>query len=180
VLIQNLKCNGSHGISVGSLGQYQGQYDVVEDLYVYNISMSNASHGARIKIWPGVPPNTTGSEAGGGAGFVRNVTYDHFYNENNEWAIAVTQCYFARNQEACDQYPAVLVVEDIYFRDFTGTTSTEHDPQVGTLVCSDPSVCRNINAEDINVSPPSGETAEWICTNMDESLLDVNCVPAGA
>lgn len=82
VLVQNLRCNGSHGISVGSLGQYQGQVDIVEDVYVYNISMSNASDGARIKIWPGVPPNTTNSEKGGGAGYVRNVTYELFYNDN--------------------------------------------------------------------------------------------------
>ncbi|KAH9906904.1 polygalacturonase [Xylariomycetidae sp. FL2044] len=176
VLVQNLQCNGSHGISVGSLGQYQGQVDIVEDLYIYNISMSNASDGARIKIWPGVPPNTTDSEKGGGEGYVRNVTYEHFYNENNDWAIELTQCYFADSQEACDMYPASLVIEDIYFLDFYGTTSAEHDPAVGSLICSDPSVCKNIQAHDINIRAPSGETAEWICTNMDEDLLDINCV----
>jgi galacturan 1,4-alpha-galacturonidase len=43
MLIQNLFCNGSHGISVGSLGQYVGQFDIVQNIYVYNISMHNAS-----------------------------------------------------------------------------------------------------------------------------------------
>ncbi|TRX93433.1 hypothetical protein FHL15_005708 [Xylaria flabelliformis] len=157
-------------------GQYQGEYDIVEDVYVYNISMSNASDGARIKIWPGVPPNTTGSSSGGGAGYVRNITYELFNNTNNDWAIELTQCYFASSQEACKQYPAVLQIEDILFKDFYGTTSKKHDPQVGTLVCSDPSVCKNVRAENIAVSPPSAATAEWICTNMDEGLLDVNCV----
>ncbi|KAI3334282.1 glycoside hydrolase family 28 protein [Ustulina deusta] len=176
IIIQNLQCNGSHGISVGSLGQYQGEYDIVEDVYVYNISMSNASDGARIKIWPGVPPNTTGSSSGGGAGYVRNITYELFHNTNNDWAIELTQCYFASSQEACTAYPAVLLVEDILFKDFYGTTSTRHDPQVGSLICSDPSVCKNIRAENIAVSPPSAEAAEWVCTNMDEGLLDINCV----
>ncbi|KAI1497799.1 polygalacturonase [Biscogniauxia marginata] len=177
VLIQNLQCNGSHGISVGSLGQYQGQVDIVQDLYVYNISMSNASDGARIKIWPGVPPNTTNSEEGGGDGYVRNVTYELFNNNNNDWAIQLTQCYFADSQEACDMYAASLVIQDIYFKDFYGTTSSKNDPQVGSLICSDPSVCKNIQAQNINVSPPSGETSEWICTNMDENTLEINCVP---
>ncbi|KAI0506287.1 polygalacturonase [Xylaria bambusicola] len=176
IIIQNLQCNGSHGISVGSLGQYQGEYDIVEDIYVYNISMSNASDGARIKIWPGVPPNTTGSNSGGGAGYVRNVTYELFYNQNNDWAIELTQCYFAESKEACAMYPAVLQVEDIFFKDFYGTTSAKHDPQVGSLVCSDPSVCKNIRASNIAIIPPSGKTAEWICTNMDKGLLDINCV----
>ncbi|KAH8161967.1 hypothetical protein CIB48_g6260 [Xylaria polymorpha] len=178
IIVQNLQCNGSHGISVGSLGQYQGEYDIVEDVYVYNISMSNASDGARIKIWPGVPPNTTGSSSGGGAGYVRNITYELFYNTNNDWAVELTQCYFASSQEACKQYPAVLQIEDILFKDFYGTTSKKHDPQVGTLVCSDPSVCQNVRAENIAVSPPSAATAEWICTNMDEGLLDINCIAA--
>lgn len=43
ILIQNLFCNGSHGISVGSLGQYVGEFDIVQNIYVYNISMHNAS-----------------------------------------------------------------------------------------------------------------------------------------
>ncbi|EQB50964.1 polygalacturonase [Colletotrichum gloeosporioides Cg-14] len=176
VLVQGLVCNGSHGISVGSLGQYQGQVDIIEDLYIYNISMSNASDGARIKIWPGVPPNTTGSEAGGGLGHVRNVTYEKYHNVNNDWAIQLTQCYFAASDEACQQYPATLVIEDILFKDFTGTTSKKNDPRVGSLICSDPSVCKNIQAHNINVSPPSGKDPKWTCTNMDNSLLDIDCI----
>ncbi|KAJ0270410.1 hypothetical protein COL940_011703 [Colletotrichum noveboracense] len=176
VLVQGLVCNGSHGISVGSLGQYQGQVDIIEDLYIYNFSMSNASDGARIKIWPGVPPNTTGSETGGGLGHVRNVTYEKYHNVNNDWAIQLTQCYFAASDEACQQYPATLVIEDILFKDFTGTTSKKNDPRVGSLICSDPSVCKNIQAHNINVSPPSGKDPKWTCTNMDNSLLDIDCI----
>ena len=34
ILVQNLHCNGSHGISVGSLGQYVGEVDIVEKVLV--------------------------------------------------------------------------------------------------------------------------------------------------
>lgn len=34
IVVQNLWCNGSHGISVGSLGQYVGETDIVENVYV--------------------------------------------------------------------------------------------------------------------------------------------------
>lgn len=34
ILVQNMHCNGSHGISVGSLGQYPGSYDIVENVHV--------------------------------------------------------------------------------------------------------------------------------------------------
>jgi galacturan 1,4-alpha-galacturonidase len=43
ILVQNIHCNGSHGISVGSLGQYPGEVDLVENVLVYNVSMFNAS-----------------------------------------------------------------------------------------------------------------------------------------
>jgi galacturan 1,4-alpha-galacturonidase len=36
ILVQNMHCNGSHGISVGSLGQYVGEVDIVENVLVWN------------------------------------------------------------------------------------------------------------------------------------------------
>lgn len=71
VLVENLNCNGSHGISVGSLGQYKNETDFVANVYVNNIVMSNAQNGARIKVFPDNPdPN---SVRGGGLGYVRNI-----------------------------------------------------------------------------------------------------------
>jgi galacturan 1,4-alpha-galacturonidase len=34
VVVQGLRCNGSHGVSVGSLGQYAGEVDIVRNVYV--------------------------------------------------------------------------------------------------------------------------------------------------
>lgn len=34
ILVQNMHCNGSHGISVGSLGQYVGEVDIVKNVLV--------------------------------------------------------------------------------------------------------------------------------------------------
>lgn len=50
MLIQNMKCTGSHGISVGSLGQYPGAYDIVENIYVYNTSLINAT----VSVFPSI------------------------------------------------------------------------------------------------------------------------------
>ena len=106
MLVQNLSCNGSHGISVGSLGQYVGETDIVRDVYVYNVSMSNATDGARIKVWPGVPSELSGDlQGGGGMGSVRNVTYELFEIENVDYAIEITQCYGQKNTTICLQNP---------------------------------------------------------------------------
>ncbi|KAF5625108.1 exopolygalacturonase [Fusarium sp. NRRL 52700] len=156
VVVQNLVCNGSHGISVGSLGQYKGETDIVENLYIYNISMSNASDGARIKVWPGVETAFQDLlNGGGGLGRVRNVTYDTFYHENNDNAITITQCYGQKNQTLCNEFPANLTIKDVTMKNFWGTVSTKYDPRAGSLVCSAPDRCSNIVAEDIRVQVPS-------------------------
>ncbi|KAL5391271.1 hypothetical protein PMIN06_008132 [Paraphaeosphaeria minitans] len=178
VIVQNLNCIGSHGISVGSLGQYANLTDIVENLYVYNIIMTNASDFARIKVWPGVQSSFQELlNGGGGLGYVRNVTYDTLQSINNDRAVTITQCYGQKNQTLCQEFPANLTIEDITIKNMWGTTSLSTDPEAGTLICSAPDRCSNIRAENITITVPSGNTTEWECANIDESLLDINCVP---
>ncbi|EPS28520.1 putative rhamnogalacturonase [Penicillium oxalicum 114-2] len=175
VIVQNLHCNGSHGISVGSLGQYKDEVDIVENILVYNISMFNASDGARIKVWPGVVSAlSTDLQGGGGSGSVRNITYDTMTIKNVDYAIEVTQCYGQKNLTLCNQFPSSMTISDVYFKNIKGTTSGKRDPVVGTIVCSSPDVCSKIYASDINVKSPKGSNA-FTCTNVDDSLLAINC-----
>jgi galacturan 1,4-alpha-galacturonidase len=78
VTIENVYCQNSHGVSVGSLAQYPGVLDIVEHVKVVNIIASpsvispkttdyisiqknitfvgngdGSSNGARIKVWAG-------------------------------------------------------------------------------------------------------------------------------
>ncbi|KAF4838751.1 Exopolygalacturonase X-1 [Colletotrichum tropicale] len=176
VVIQNLDCTGSHGISVGSLGQYKGETDIVENLYIYNITMADASDAARIKVWPGIESSfQTLLNGGGGLGRVRNVTYDLFKNINNDRAITITQCYGQKNQTLCEEHPANLTITDITLKNIYGTTSAKLDPQAGTLVCSAPDRCSNIRAENVTVTVPSGKAPVYECKNLDNNLLQINC-----
>ncbi|XHF96628.1 hypothetical protein AWENTII_000251 [Aspergillus wentii] len=110
ILVQNLHCNGSHGISVGSLGQYEGEVDIVQNVLVYNISMFNASDGARIKVWPGASAALSEDlQGGGGSGSVKNITYDKMYIDNVDYAIEVTQCYGQSNLTLCNQNPVFIL-----------------------------------------------------------------------
>lgn len=49
MVIKNLDCTGSHGLSVGSLGQYanEGEIDVVRDIVVQDITCKDCQNGAR-------------------------------------------------------------------------------------------------------------------------------------
>ncbi|KAI4617003.1 Exopolygalacturonase [Alternaria ethzedia] len=179
IVVQNLICNGSHGISVGSLGQYPGEVDIVENVYVYNISMSNASDGARIKVWPGASSALSGDlQGGGGGGAVKNITYDGMTISNVDYAIEITQCYGQKNLTLCNQFPSNLTISDITVKNFHGTTSKKYDPLVGYLVCSSPAVCSNINIENVNVTSPSG-TNQYTCLNIDGIESQVNCTTNG-
>ncbi|PSR78242.1 polygalacturonase [Coniella lustricola] len=178
IVVQNLICNGSHGVSVGSLGQYVDEYDIVENVTVYNISMSNASDGARIKVWPGIESSEGALlDGGGGSGYVKNVTYDLLVNYDNTWAIEVNQCYGQSNTTLCELYPSKMTISEIWFNNFTGTTSSSKEPYVGTLVCSSTSQCWDIYASDITVKPPNGAAPEWTCSGFNTSGLEgFDCV----
>lgn len=60
--------------------------------------------------------------------------------DNVDWAIELTQCYGQSNQTLCNEYPSNLTISDVWFKDFTGVTSTSKEPDVATLICSSPSV----------------------------------------
>ncbi|KAJ9094137.1 hypothetical protein QFC19_008089, partial [Naganishia cerealis] len=120
--VTNMYCDGSHGISVGSLGQYYGVADIVSDVYIRNITMLNAEHGARIKVFPG--HNDTNSVSGGGTGYVRNITWEDFDCENCDKPIFVTGCYnYDSNTQWCQDHPSTLEISDINFLNFTGYAS---------------------------------------------------------
>ncbi|KXL49328.1 MAG: glycoside hydrolase family 28 protein [Acidomyces sp. 'richmondensis'] len=177
ILVQNLFCNGSHGISVGSLGQYVGEIDIVENVYVYNISMNNASDGARIKVWPGSPAELSGDlQGGGGSGRVNNITYQDMVIDNVDYAIEVTQCYGQKNLTLCFEYPSNLTISDITISNIHGTTSTKYEPISGYVVCSSEDVCSNIVLNDIDVVAPDGAKNYFTCGDINESLLHgINC-----
>ncbi|KAK9774360.1 putative Exopolygalacturonase X [Seiridium cardinale] len=176
ILVQSLSCNGSHGISVGSLGQYVGHYDIVENVYVTNISMHNATDGARIKIWPNTPSALSGDlQGGGGDGRVNNITYTDWTIDNVDYSIEVDQCYGQSNLTLCLEYPSPLTITNVVFNNFKGATSSKYQPQVATFACSSDTACSNIVSTDFDVLSPNG-TKQAFCLNFNETSLDgVEC-----
>lgn len=113
VLVSNLDCDGSHGFSVGSLGQYAGEVDIVANVTVINSIMKNAQYAARIKVFGGSP--YTNSTAGGGTGYVQNITFQNIQVSNVDVPIYINQCY-STNAAVCAQYPSRLSISDVHCR----------------------------------------------------------------
>lgn len=78
--------------------QYAGETDIVANVFVKNVTMQHAQNGARIKVFGGSPYASmsavwplavfivlglilcrSDSTAGGGSGYVRNITFEDFY-----------------------------------------------------------------------------------------------------
>ncbi|KAL5395197.1 hypothetical protein PMIN02_004296 [Paraphaeosphaeria minitans] len=67
IVVQNLICNGSHGISVGSLGQYKGEVDIVEtSTHTTSACRTLLTVPASKSGWPGVSSALSEDLQGGG------------------------------------------------------------------------------------------------------------------
>jgi galacturan 1,4-alpha-galacturonidase len=94
----------------------------IENIYVFNATMTTSGDGARIKVYGSIPPTST-SVNSGGTGYVRNVTYNGIHDISDDCkiqilelfsinlialeidAIELTQCYAQSNITACNLYP---------------------------------------------------------------------------
>lgn len=163
ISVQDLFCRGSHGISVGSLGQYKNETDIVQNVYVNNITMLNAQNGARIKVFPDNPnPN---SVQGGGIGHVRNITFSNFEVQNVDYPILIDQCYNVNNATFCAQYPSKLSISDVHYYNVHGSSSGVNNATVVQMKCS--AQCEGIAASKTNLIPPARyPEAQYICQNI--------------
>ncbi|KAF8161358.1 glycoside hydrolase family 28 protein [Crassisporium funariophilum] len=164
VLVENLDCTGSHGISVGSLGQFPGVFDIVENVLARNVKMTKAQNGARIKAWAG--PNV-------GGGIVKNITFENFVETAVDNPVIIDQCYMT-NATACAQFPSNTFIQDIWFNNITGTGTKA---VVASLSCSPDGRCSDINVNDIKLSFPSG-TAKYSCQNLNVTGDSATLFPA--
>ncbi|KAE9402726.1 pectin lyase-like protein [Gymnopus androsaceus JB14] len=136
IFVSNLNCNGSHGISVGSLGQFSGVFDIVQNVTAVNVQMANAENGARIKAFAG---------SGVGSGMVQNITFENFIIINTQAPMVIDQCY-ETTAAACVEFPSNVFIQDVVFTNISGTGS---ESDVATLDCSPGLRCSNIVVNNV-------------------------------
>ncbi|KJA19224.1 glycoside hydrolase family 28 protein [Hypholoma sublateritium FD-334 SS-4] len=123
---RNSYCEGSHGLSIGSLGS-GGSVADVQDILIENIVMNNTLYAARFKSWTG------------GNGLARNITWKDITFYDVPFPIYITQNYW--DQETGPQ-PNVTGsvnnthIQDFLFENFVGTIKDV--PYVEGSCVSDP------------------------------------------
>lgn len=161
VEVYDITCNGSHGISVGSLGS--SNTDTVQNVLVSGATMIDSTKAAGIKLYPG------GSDHG--KGVVNNVTFENFVVDSSDYAFQVQSCY-GEDDDYCDEYPSTATITDVVVKGFSGTTSDKYSPVVADIDCPADGTC-GITTSSMIVKAPSG-TTEYLCANTP-SGLGVTC-----
>ncbi|CAI7639744.1 unnamed protein product [Penicillium glandicola] len=157
IFVQNLWCNNTHGVSMGSIGQYSGVEDIIENVWIENVTLLNGQNGVRLKAWAG--PDV-------GFGRINNVTYKDIHIENTDAPIVLDQCYFNINATVCAEYPSSVDFTNITFENIHGTSSGANGKVIADLTCSPNAICSNIQLSDIDITSPAGSPVVVICDGI--------------
>ncbi|KAG9448569.1 hypothetical protein H6P81_008534 [Aristolochia fimbriata] len=97
VRVSDVSCGPGHGISVGSLGRYRNEGDVV-GLTVRNCTFTETDNGVRIKTWPSSPSYSSAT----------NFTFEDLFMNKVRNPIVIDQQYCPYS--SCD--PKVLIANN--------------------------------------------------------------------
>ncbi|KAJ4361595.1 hypothetical protein N0V95_001756 [Ascochyta clinopodiicola] len=133
IIVNNMYCNGSHGLSIGSVGGKSNNN--VTNMVFSNSIVLNAENGARIKT----NENTTG--------FINNILFENIRVENiSIYGIDIQQDYL--NGGPTGNPTAGVSISDITIRNVTGTATDEGRDYY--ILCG-PGSCNNITINDVDV-----------------------------
>ncbi|QRV93919.1 polygalacturonase [Ceratobasidium sp. AG-Ba] len=173
---------GSHGVSVGSIAQYPGIYDIIRNIWVQNVTFANgldgtkSENGVRIKSWPG----GYGSGMGGFSfimrnyvlklAAVKNVTYQDITVSDVSKPVIIDSCYM-KDDSYCASHPAQVSITDVHINNVKGTSASN---TVVDLECTPKADCY-IYMKNISITPTKG-AAKYVCTNLsDPSDVGIPC-----
>ncbi|XP_022138060.1 exopolygalacturonase-like [Momordica charantia] len=136
VSVSDINCGPGHGISVGSLGRYQNEMDVV-GIRVENCSINGTTNGVRIKTWPGQHSS-----------IATNLTFQNIVMSNVSNPIVIDQQYCPNH--SCKTHEASNVkLSEIKMRNISGSYNSEF---AVNLQCSSGKACEKIELSYINLT----------------------------
>ncbi|KAL4902341.1 hypothetical protein BDW74DRAFT_180844 [Aspergillus multicolor] len=120
ILVEDCIFRSGQGVAIGSIGQYYGEFEIVENVLVRNVTQYDSNYVARIKTWTGEqnawPPNG----GGGGVGYARNITYrDITISNGRQTPLVINQCYTNVAQANCST--SLFEISDVHLENLSGT-----------------------------------------------------------
>jgi len=135
ILISGVSCGPGHGISIGSLGRYPNEPDVI-GVAVKNCTLTGTTNGLRVKTWQ----NSDRSRAS-------DFLFEDVVMVGVQNPIIVDQEYCPVGN--CEKgAPSSVEISNLTFRDIRGTSASR---MAVHLFCSKTVNCRNVVLEDIDL-----------------------------
>ncbi|TVY78246.1 Alpha-L-rhamnosidase rgxB [Lachnellula suecica] len=172
IVIKNSTFYRGLGVAIGSIGQYKGVFETIENVTVTDIVSYNTLYAAYIKTWTGQQVNYPPNGGGGGLGLVaRNLTFTNFtmYNTTGTGVFYITQCT-TFSSVAGDCNTSLFNIRDIKVTNITGYVGTSY---VASMQCSADSPCTGIEIEDVDVHhlTTDGTLDDlYICKNVEDTI----------
>ncbi|WWC58634.1 uncharacterized protein I303_101178 [Kwoniella dejecticola CBS 10117] len=171
IVAKNVTCVGGTGIAFGSIAQYPGVKDIIEDVYMENLNLYPSDQcpgyqGVYFKSWIGVPVGHEPNGGGGGYGYARNITVKDVYMEDI-WHPVVVQTDLTYLDIDRSQYTDTSLFEwsDIHLKNFTGTGLGN---RLVWMNCAKATPCFDWTFEDIDLKPGKTDHPEisYTCNNV--------------
>ncbi|OBT73324.1 hypothetical protein VF21_08395 [Pseudogymnoascus sp. 05NY08] len=166
ITIKNCKFYNGLGIAMGSIGQYNGQYETIERVTAENIEYINTLHAFYIKTWTadqnGYPPNG----GGGGLGFASGMTLKNLTTTGLRGAaFAISQCTrFSGAPGVGNCTNSEFQVRNV---EIDGLYGDSKSARVASLQCSAVAPCTNITMVNVGLHLTNGTlAAEYLCGNV--------------
>ncbi|ROW06873.1 hypothetical protein VMCG_04074 [Cytospora schulzeri] len=176
ILIEDSQFYTGLGLAIGSIGQYDGEFETIENVTVRNITINDQMrYGAYVKTWTG---NSTGyppNGGGGGLGYAANITFEDFRLINASGVLGVTQCTSYNSATGgCDT--SRFNIRDLRVLNWTGTAASD---VVAEIQCSGASPCTGIVIEGVDIVDSVNGTrpANYLCDSVVDPV-GFNCTGA--
>ncbi|XP_077246180.1 exopolygalacturonase-like [Tasmannia lanceolata] len=149
IFISGIFCGPGHGISVGSLGKYANEEDVV-GLIVRNCTLTGTTNGLRIKTFAS-PQASSASQL-----FYQDIVMNNVYNP-----IIIDQRY-CPVRSCNNKSPSHVKISDVSFRNIRGTSASKDAVH---LFCSEAVPCQNVQLHDIKLKYQGEGSSTSLCSN---------------
>lgn len=166
ILVEDCIFHHGSGIALGSIGQYLGKYEFIENFTARNIEMFGpVRQGGYIKTWTGVQKGFPPNGGGAGIGYIRNITFENFTLHEAEIALDITQCVnFEGGTGDCDT--STFQISDLHWKDIRGTQRRKD--AVTDFQCSAKAPCPRIEVRGLEMR--AADTGEVVtghkCSNV--------------
>jgi galacturan 1,4-alpha-galacturonidase len=80
IVIEDSTFMRGQGLALGSIGQYPGKYETLENVLVRNLTLVGTKYAGYVKTWTGVQKGYPPNGGGGGLGMIRNISKSTDYD----------------------------------------------------------------------------------------------------